>query len=123
VNAGDRIELRGLRVVGRHGVLPEERERSQPFEVDLDIETDLSQAGEDDDLTLTVDYGAVVQRVADVVADESYLLLEALADAIASAVLAEHGRVQAVTVRLRKLRPPVAHDLGSVAVSIRRTLT
>ena len=33
---GDRIELRGLRCVGTHGVLVEEQERAQPFEVDLD---------------------------------------------------------------------------------------
>jgi len=34
---GGRIELRGLRLVGTHGVLAEEQERAQPFEVDLDL--------------------------------------------------------------------------------------
>ena len=46
----DRIELRGLRVVGTHGALPEEQVRAQPFEVDLDIEVDLRPAGLSDDL-------------------------------------------------------------------------
>ena len=46
----DRIELRGLRVLGTHGVLPEERERAQPFEVDLDIDADLRPAGVSDAL-------------------------------------------------------------------------
>ena len=38
----DRIQLRGLRAMGTHGVLPEEQQRAQPFEVDLDLEVDLS---------------------------------------------------------------------------------
>ena len=53
----DRIELRGLRVLGAHGVLPEEQQRAQPFEVDLDLELDLRPAGRSDALADTVDYG------------------------------------------------------------------
>ena len=52
----DRIELRGLRVLGTHGLLAEERSRPQPFEVDLDVVADLSAAGESDDLRETIDY-------------------------------------------------------------------
>jgi dihydroneopterin aldolase len=121
MTAADRIELRGLRVTGRHGVLPEERERAQPFEVDLDIEADLSEAARHDDLSMTVDYGAVVRRVAEVVATESFQLLERLADAIAAAVLAEGGRALAVTVTVRKLRPPVPIDVATAGVTLRRT--
>ena len=44
----DHIELRGLRAVGTHGVLPEEHQRGQPFEVDLDVEVDLAAAGRSD---------------------------------------------------------------------------
>ena len=32
---GCAVRVRGLRVVGVHGALPEERERAQPFELDL----------------------------------------------------------------------------------------
>jgi dihydroneopterin aldolase len=51
----DRIELRGLRALGTHGVLPEEKERAQPFEVDLALEVDLRPAGRSDALADTVD--------------------------------------------------------------------
>ena len=64
----DRIELRGLRVLGAHGALPEERQRAQPFEVDLDLELDLRPAGRSDRLADTVDYGAVTEAVAAVFA-------------------------------------------------------
>ena len=41
---GDCLQLRALRALGTHGVLPEERHRAQPFEVDLDIEAALQEA-------------------------------------------------------------------------------
>lgn len=41
----DRIELNKIQALGTIGVLPEEKNRAQPFEIDLAIETDLSVAG------------------------------------------------------------------------------
>lgn len=114
-----RIALEGLRVLGRHGVLEEEKERPQPFEIDLDIEVDLDEAARGDDLGATVDYGVVTEKVTRLVAGESYELMEALALAIAEAVLGE-PRAKAVTVKVRKLRPPVAADLSSAAVVLTR---
>ena len=115
----DRIEVRGLRVVGVHGALPDEQARAQPFEVDLDVECDLALAGRSDDLTDTVDYGAVVDVAERVVAGEHHQLLERVAQRIAEEVLADE-RVSAVTVAIRKLRPPVPHDVATSGVRIRR---
>jgi dihydroneopterin aldolase len=117
---GDRIQLRGLRVVGTHGVLAEEKSRPQPFEFDLDLSVDLAPAGATDRLSDTVDYGEVAERAAAVVSGRSYELLEALAGAVAEAVLVSDLRITAVSVHLRKLRPPVPLDLGSVGVRITR---
>ena len=116
---GDRIELRGLRVVGTHGALAEERVRAQPFEVDLDVHTDLRAAGRSDDLRATLDYGALSERVAAVVRDESHALLERLAERIAETVLGD-AHVTSVTVTVRKLRPPVPVDLASAGVTLVR---
>ncbi|HET7488623.1 MAG TPA: dihydroneopterin aldolase [Acidimicrobiales bacterium] len=115
----DAVELRGLRVVGRHGLLPHERDRDQPFEVDLDLHLDLAPAGASDALADTVDYGAVVAATARVVAGPRVDLLETLAQRIADAVLAD-ARVEAVTVAVRKLRPPVPADLATAGVRISR---
>jgi len=117
----DRIELRGLRCVGTHGVLVEEQERAQPFEVDLDLSIDLRPAGVSDALADTVDYGAVADMVADVVSGpRSFALLEALAWHVADAVLDVDRRITAVTVVLRKLRPPLAVDIDTVGVRVVR---
>ena len=117
---GDRIRLRGLRVLGTHGVLSEERTRAQPFEVDLDLAVDLGPAVTSDRLADTVDYGEVATTVAAVVSGPSFELLESLAGAVAEAALASDLRITAVTVHLRKLRPPLALDIGTVGVRITR---
>ena len=116
---GDRIELRGLRVLGVHGALPEEQERAQPFEVDLDVEADLRPAGRSDRLDLTVDYGALAVAIERVVSRERFQLLEGLAERIAEAVRVD-PRVRSVTVTVRKLRPPVPVDLDTAGVRITR---
>jgi len=117
----DRIELRGLRAVGTHGVLVEEQERAQPFEIDLDLAVDLRPAGVSDSLADTVDYGSVaVVATTTVEGPRSFALLEALAWHVADAVLDVDHRITGVTVTLRKLRPPLAVDIDTVGVRVVR---
>lgn len=116
----DLIELRGLRALGICGALPEEQLRAQPLEVDLDVATDLGRAGASDALDDTVDYGALASEVERVVTTERFALLERLAQRIAETVLADE-RVEAVTVAVRKLRPPVPQQLDTSGVRITRS--
>ena len=115
----DRILVSGLREAGIHGVLPEDRVRPQPFEVDLELHVDLAKAGASDDLVDTVDYGAVCDAVKNVVASESYQLLERLAQRIAD-VCRSDPRVTGVVIEVRKLEPPVDAQVDHVAVRIQR---
>lgn len=117
----DQIELRGLRASGICGVLPEERDRAQPLELDLDVEVDLALPGASDDLADTVDYGRLCQVAEEVVTTGRFTLLEALAERVAAAALALAG-VEAVTVSVRKLRPPVPQQLATSGVRITRRL-
>ena len=119
-SSADRIELRGLRLVGIVGVLPEERTRAQPLEVDLDLHLDAGTAGRSDALDDTVDYGAVCELVAEVVDALHPQLLERLCEVLAERVLAADDRIEAVDVSVRKLRPPVPHQLASSGVRMRR---
>ena len=118
---GDVIELRGLRLTAVVGVLPEERERAQPLELDLDVVVDLRAAGESDELDDTVDYGALCDLVEALVLSDHPLLLERLAERITTAVLAADERITAVDLSVRKLRPPVPQDLATSGVRIRRS--
>ena len=116
----DRIELRGLRLLGVHGALAEEQGRAQPFEADLEVEADLARAARSDDLADTVDYAALVDAMARVVGSERYALLESLAERMAEVAMADE-RVRTVTVTIRKLRPPVAAHLDTAGVRITRS--
>jgi dihydroneopterin aldolase len=115
----DRIELRGMRLLCVVGVLEHEQGEAQPVEVDLDVMCDLRRPGETDHLADTVDYGLLCTQV-----EQASLapaaLLESLAQRIADAVLAADARIRAVTVALRKLRPPVAQHLSTSGVRITR---
>ncbi len=116
----DRIELRGLRVQALCGLLPEELDRRQPVSFDLDVYVDLGAASASDDLADTVDYGALCGLVAGLADTERFDLLERFAGRVAEVVLAVAG-VEAVTVAVHKLRPPVPEDLATSGVRIHRS--
>ena len=115
----DRIALRGLRVRGRHGVLPEERRDGQVFVVDAVLTVDTRPAAVSDDLALTVDYAALAQRLADVVAGEPVDLLETLAARLASVCLAD-VLVAEVELTVHKPEAPVGLPFGDVSVTVVR---
>ena len=115
----DVIEIRGLRVLCIVGVLPEEREREQPLEIDVELFGDLRAAGRSDDLNDTVNYGHVAEAVAALCVRAEALLLERLAYLIAVDVAALDGAAGA-RVTVRKLRPPVPTDVAFTAVQVTR---
>lgn len=116
----DVIEINGIRAVTIVGALPHERETPQPLRIDLAFEVDLHDAGSSDELGDTVHYGLVADRVVAAVEESKDVLLERLVSRIADEVLA-FDRVEAVTVKLTKVRPPIAVDAVDTAVRIRRT--
>ena len=115
----DRILVPGLRALGVHGVLPEEKVRAQPFEVNLELSVDLAPAGQSDDLNDTVSYADIIESVERVITHERFELIERLAQRIAE-VCRSDERVTAVVVEVRKLRPPVPSVVRHVAVRIER---
>lgn len=118
----DRLRLTGMRFQATHGVLPEEKVTPQPFEVDLVMRADLSAAAERDELTATIDYAALFDLVRAIVAGPPRDLVEALAGAIASAVLAatDPALVDEVEVRVRKPKAPIDGAFETVEVALTR---
>lgn len=104
---------------GRHGVHPHEQLNEQPFQVDVELVLNLQPAGVDDDLGRTVDYSVVFRTVRQIVESTSYRLLEALAEAIAHELLAEHQIVE-VGVRVRKPEVRLGGTLDYAGVEIWR---
>lgn len=115
----DRIVLTGLAFYAHHGVSAEEQERGQVFTVDVAVEAGLHRAGHTDDLADTLDYRDLYARIRDAMTQARYHLLEAVAEAIAHALLDVDG-VQAVTVRVRKPHVRLGGPLESAAVEVTR---
>jgi 7,8-dihydroneopterin aldolase/epimerase/oxygenase len=111
------VEVRDLRMLGRHGVHEEERERGQDFVFDVELE--VGERGTSDRLEDAVDYVEVARVVREVSDARSYALLEALASAIADALEQRFspGRLR-VRVRKPEIRP--AGLEGTVGVSVTR---
>lgn len=116
----DRIELRGLKVRGNHGVFDHERRDGQDFVVDITIWIDLAPAADSDDLGDTYDYGLLAQRAADIVAGPPRNLIETVSGEIADDVMAD-SRVHAVEVVVHKPQAPIPLAFEDVAVVARRS--
>ncbi len=114
-----RIELKDLELHGRHGVLPEEKERGQRFVVDVRLEPRSARAEASDDLVDTVDYREVVAIVEEVVGRRVFDLLEAVAATLADELLAKLPvRWAEVTVRKPEVR--LALPVAYAAVTVER---
>jgi 7,8-dihydroneopterin aldolase/epimerase/oxygenase len=93
------VELFGLEVEGRHGVEEEERESPQRFLYDLWL--DVPDSALSDRVEDTVDYREVVGCIRAVSDGSQFRLLEAMAAAVADAVL-ERFPLEGARVRVRK---------------------
>jgi dihydroneopterin aldolase len=111
------VELSGLEVFGRHGVLPEEQ-AGQTFLFDVELET--SDSALSDRIEDAVDYREVAELVRVVSDSERLDLLETLAATIADVLLARFD-AERVRVRVRKPRPfGVAAEWAAATVERRR---
>ena len=107
------VEIRDLRVFGRHGVHEEERERGQDFL--FDVELHVGERGTSDRLEDAVDYREIPRIVQEVSDARSYDLLEALAIAVGDAL---YTRFVPIAVRVRVGKPAV--EPGDVSVTFSR---
>jgi dihydroneopterin aldolase len=111
------VELTGIRVFARHGVLPEERRDGQEFVVD--VRCGIAHPS-GDDITLTIDYAELARRVHDLVAERPVDLIETVADRVARDCLTD-ARVSWADVTIHKPQAPMPVMVGDVAVRVRRT--
>lgn len=116
----DKIYLNELEFYGYHGVLPEENRLGQRFVLNLIIESDLREAGQNDDLAKTINYADVYGDCKQIMETEKYELIEAVAERLASVLLDQYQLIKRVTVKVIKPDPPIPGHYHSVAVEITR---
>jgi len=118
-----RVIIEQLEVHAYHGWHAHEKEFGQPFTVDLELEADLGREADSDDLNDALDYAAVVRITRELFVEKRYKLVEAAAAALARGVLGHFPRVDAVHVRVRKLKPPIPERIAAVGIDLRLART
>ena len=112
------VELAGLEVPGRHGVEEEERHSEQPFLYDIRLELPEPAA---DRIEETVDYREVVELLRGISEAREFSLLEALASAVAEALLQRFPEIEHVRVRVRKPRVELGTAVDYAAATVERS--
>ena len=111
------VQLRDLRLFGRHGVHAHEKENGQNFLFDVDLE--VGERGVSDRLEDAVDYREVALAVQEVSDAHSYDLLEALGSAVADELLRRFG-AERVLVRIVKPAVKPGGLDGTAGISVSR---
>jgi len=116
----NRIILQGMKFMGTTGLFEFEREKPQPFIVNLTLCFREMTAGRTDRLEDTVDYGLVFSSVREIVEGMRFDLIEALAENIASEILLRFPSVDALDVCIQKPEAPVEGTFEYMGVRLFR---
>ena len=114
----DVLRLEGMRFFGHHGCLADERSAGVHLDVDVEVRTDTRGAARTDRVEDTIDYARLVEKCRRVVEDDSYHLVETVAERLAERLL-EDPKVGSVRVRVAK-RPPLAVAVDRFSVTVER---
>jgi dihydroneopterin aldolase len=116
----DQLAVQGIEIQAHHGVFDFERRDGQTFLIDLLLELDSRRAAAADDLSQTVDYGALVTEVVVAAEKDPVDLIETLAQRIADVCLG-FAQVATVQVTVHKPHAPIAATFSDVALTITRS--
>ncbi|MDE7385628.1 MAG: dihydroneopterin aldolase [Muribaculaceae bacterium] len=112
------IEITGLEIWARHGVLEQERVVGNRFIVDVRLDVDLSNAMESDLVDDTINYAVIVDIVKREMAVPSNLL-ENVVWRVRRAIVTQFPVVKGGGVKLTKLTPPISCQVAGVSVTTR----
>ncbi len=113
----DTIFLEQVAVQTTLGVPDWERLKPQTIILDIEIGYDLSKSCQSDAIKDTVDYGEVVKRIRETLSENSFKLVEALAEHVCQLILQEF---KAESVKIKVAKPGVLPGLKSLGVIIER---
>lgn len=97
----DKMIINNLKLPVYLGTRPDEQDRKQIIVFNLEMEVDCRPAGESDDLTKSVDYSALTEKLAAMVSTTHFKLIEHLAECVAKTCL-ENALVQNVHLAITK---------------------
>lgn len=114
------IRIKNAHFYAYHGALEEEQSMGGKFEIDVDIETDFSEAVKSDELHLTINYHKVYQFISEIIHKDKYYLIETLASKIADGLMNNFENILKLNIRVRKRSVPVGGMLDYVEAEVIR---
>jgi 7,8-dihydroneopterin aldolase/epimerase/oxygenase len=115
----DTIFLEQVSIQTKLGVPEWERLKPQTILLDIEIGYDLSKSCQSDAIEDTIDYGLVVNRIRETLTENSFKLVEALAEHICQLILKEF---KAESVKIKVAKPGVLAGLKALGVIIERSI-
>lgn len=113
----DIVYIRDLQIETIIGIYDWEREVRQTISLDLEMGADIRQAAASDDILHTLNYKAVAKRLIVFVEESQCLLVERLAEEIATIVL---GEFNVPWLKLRLSKPGALRGSKDVGIIIER---
>lgn len=113
----DHIVIEGLTLETVVGVYAWEKCIRQTLVLDIEMGTDIRPAASDDELSKTLNYAAISERIIDFCDTHSFELIETYAERIAR-LLIEEFKVDHVSLKLSK--PGAVKEARNVGVCIKR---
>ena len=115
----DKVRILNLKIPARHGVYEFEKDKDSLFELDIEMHTDLTAAGQSDELKDTLNYDEAVSVIKEEFTKKDYHLIEAVGDAICQKLLSDLP-IQKVVLKIRKPHAPIMANLVTVEVELVR---
>jgi dihydroneopterin aldolase len=113
----DIIFLQDLKVQTVLGVPEWERMKPQSVVLDIELAMPHNRSCHSDDIEDTIDYSQIVTRIRQLLAENSFRLVEALAENVAQMILGEFG---APWVKVRVAKPGILTGVRQLGVVIER---
>jgi 7,8-dihydroneopterin aldolase/epimerase/oxygenase len=114
----DKIYLNDLKIDTIIGIYDWERQTRQTLGFDLEMDWDIKPAAQTDDISKTLDYGAIAQRVVAFVEASEYLLIETLAEEVCAMLLKEFPIPR---LKLTLSKPVALHGQNTARIVIERS--
>ena len=117
----DKINIKNFEVFANHGVFPEENVLGQKYIISAALSTELRSAGKSDSLEKSFDYNQICRNIKSFIENNTFKLIETVAEGLAEKLLIENSAVSSVWVEVKKPWAPVAVHLETVSVEIERS--
>ena len=116
----DKIRINGISCLAHLGVPPQERENPQEIQVDVVLSLNLEKAVHSDEVTSTVDYVGIVEKVKETLEERRFCLLESVAGHLCRSILTD-SKIKSVQVRVRKFPEVLREKVSYVEVELTRS--